>query len=88
MTIQETQTMSTLVDNIADYVDQQIEKAKTNRTYSAIIVATDGKGNYKVRIQRKEYSATSYFDLPVGASVYAIAPNNYFCKLFLIPYKM
>ena len=68
-------------------IKEMIQKAKFNKTYVATILSGDGNGNYRVKITRQEYTATSYFDLPIGKKVYAIAPNNDFSRLFLVPYQ-
>lgn len=88
MDLKTTNTLKKMVDNISMYVNEIIIKAEYNKTYAAAILSIEGKGKYNVKVNNKEYTATSYFNLPVGASVYAIAPNNNIQKLFLLPYKM
>lgn len=76
-----------LSNDLGEFVRELIDKAKFNKTYTAIILSKDDKGNYRVRILQRDYTATSYFDIPVGGQVYAIAPNNDFNKIFLIPFR-
>lgn len=80
-------TLNKMALDMVQSVREIIKRAKFNKAYAATILSSDGNGNYRVKINRQEYTATSYFNLPIGKRVYAIAPNNDFSKLFLVPHQ-
>lgn len=80
-------TLNKMALDMVQSVKEITRRAGFNKAYAATILSSDGNGSYRVKITRQEYTATSYFDLPVGKRVYAIAPNNDFSKLFLVPYQ-